>query len=213
MTDAIYIRERNLHLYKPIEVAVFGCGGTGSWTALNLALLGIKKIYLFDDDDILMHNLNRTPYKLSDVGRKKVDALKDLILERRDIEVLSIPQKINEINTAILNPPCIVFDCLDNLESSNLAWKICKLRSLVYIRIGIDGDEISLYTSERKVWKLTSENQGYTMPSWLVPPLFASCIAIYKMATDLRGTKEIYCKPIKRVIRFDAKRKKKREGD
>lgn len=42
-----------------LKVAVIGCGGTGSPTAMLLARLGIGHILLIDDDDVEKTNLNR----------------------------------------------------------------------------------------------------------------------------------------------------------
>ena len=51
MTD-IYNRQQSLNLQIPESVSVIGVGGVGSWVALNLALVGVKKLILYDPDII-----------------------------------------------------------------------------------------------------------------------------------------------------------------
>jgi len=211
---SIYERQQNLGLYTHFSAIVIGCGGTGSWVAFNLALMGISKIYLFDNDVIQEHNLNRTPYKLSQIGMNKAEALKELILERRDIEVHAIPLRLDEINQGLIDSyNSIMFDCSDNLETSKFAFQLAKQMAIPYIRIGLDGDEISVQFDCSKVWKLTSANQGYTMPSWLIPAQFVACIGLYQVLRNLHyqkgKRKEIISKPLLRCIRFDSKRKRK----
>ena len=58
---------------------VIGVGGIGSWIALDLALIGMGTIILIDSDTVELTNLNRTLFRLSDVGKYKTEALKDLI--------------------------------------------------------------------------------------------------------------------------------------
>lgn len=46
---------------------VVGLGGIGNWVALDLALVGMGTLILFDDDIVEVSNLNRTLFKLSHI--------------------------------------------------------------------------------------------------------------------------------------------------
>ncbi|MGA0164450.1 MAG: ThiF family adenylyltransferase, partial [Bdellovibrionota bacterium] len=60
-----------------------GCGGTGSNLAMLLAACGFKKFQFIDFDVVALNNFNRQHlFSLADLGRPKVDALKDRIIER-----------------------------------------------------------------------------------------------------------------------------------
>src|ERR1051325_6899332 len=77
--------------YSTDTAMVIGAGGIGSWVALDLALIGLGAIIIIDHDKVELTNLNRTLFKLSDVGRFKSEAVKDLINERRqDCIVITI---------------------------------------------------------------------------------------------------------------------------
>lgn len=56
-------------------VVMLGCGGLGSWAALSLAVAGIGRIRLVDDDTVELSNLNRQiTFNEDDIGVRKVDA-------------------------------------------------------------------------------------------------------------------------------------------
>ncbi|MCB0422886.1 MAG: ThiF family adenylyltransferase [Bdellovibrionales bacterium] len=68
---------------RKIEVLIVGCGGTGAIVTQNLLGCGIKNFHLIDYDVVQPDNFNRQyPFKHSDLGRLKTEALKDYILER-----------------------------------------------------------------------------------------------------------------------------------
>jgi tRNA A37 threonylcarbamoyladenosine dehydratase len=63
-------------------VAVFGIGGVGSYAAEALARSGLGGLVLVDDDAVCLTNINRQIMALrSTVGRPKVEAMRDRILE------------------------------------------------------------------------------------------------------------------------------------
>jgi sulfur carrier protein ThiS adenylyltransferase len=56
-------------------VAIAGCGGLGSNAAVALARAGIGRLIIADCDVVELSNLNRQYFFLSDVGKRKTDAL------------------------------------------------------------------------------------------------------------------------------------------
>jgi len=69
--------------YSSSSVAVIGCGGIGSITAILLAGAGLKSMRLVDGDVVEASNLNRQLlYSLSDVGRAKVEVTASQIRAR-----------------------------------------------------------------------------------------------------------------------------------
>ncbi len=64
------------------RVAVFGIGGVGSFAAEALARCGVGTLALFDDDAVCLTNINRQLIAVrSTVGRKKVEVMKERILD------------------------------------------------------------------------------------------------------------------------------------
>lgn len=70
----------SINLFKNARVGIAGAGGIGSNLALNLARVGVGNIHIIDFDNVELVNLNRQNFFLSDVGRLKIEALKEKIL-------------------------------------------------------------------------------------------------------------------------------------
>ena len=91
---------RQVNIFKPDEfntpVHVIGVGATGSWLALSLAKLGVKNIHVWDDDIVEEHNIPNQVYGVKDIGRYKVEALKEIIKEYSDIDIIAHQEKLIE---------------------------------------------------------------------------------------------------------------------
>jgi len=181
----IYTRQEDLLQkdFKEESALVIGLGGIGSWVALNLALLGVGTLVLVDPDTIEASNLNRTLYKLSDIGRKKTDAIKDLISERRqDTIVLAIddyfyPDMLDKYSVDY------IFDCTDTLNTRD------KLKDLnfqgIYTKSGYDGYSatISINDFESGSW---GEGGSYTtVPSFFGTPQVISALVITELLINI----------------------------
>lgn len=71
----------NIDKLKSASVAVFGCGGVGSYAVEALARAGIGSITVIDSDKVTPSNLNRQLIATTDtVGRPKVAVQKERIL-------------------------------------------------------------------------------------------------------------------------------------
>lgn len=65
---------------EPIDIIIGGAGGIGSWLALFLNRAGFNTI-IYDFDTIEGHNIGGQFFRESDVGKKKTEALSNLIEE------------------------------------------------------------------------------------------------------------------------------------
>ena len=63
------------------RVHIIGCGSVGSTIAENLIRSGVTKITLWDFDKVEAHNMVNQMFRDKDIGRPKVEALKDLLCE------------------------------------------------------------------------------------------------------------------------------------
>lgn len=71
------------------EIHVIGVGAVGSYIALTLAKLGIKKLYIWDFDTVEEHNITNQVYTYNDLGKPKTLALKShLEANNPNIEVI-----------------------------------------------------------------------------------------------------------------------------
>ena len=62
-------------------VVISGCGSVGGTMALQLARSGVGRFVLVDSDCVEIHNVCRHCCNLTDIGRYKVDAVADRILQ------------------------------------------------------------------------------------------------------------------------------------
>ena len=100
-----------------LKVTIFGAGGGGSIIALQLANLGIKNLHLVDPDKIDNSNLNRQfMFNTNDIGKFKVQAVKDFILSRHsDVKITTSFKRITNIGeaTSEIKNTDWVFCCID----------------------------------------------------------------------------------------------------
>lgn len=80
-TEMMFNKE-NMQKLKNTKVIVFGIGGVGGYVVEALARSGINNISIVDNDIVAKSNLNRQIIALnSTIGKKKVEVMKDRILD------------------------------------------------------------------------------------------------------------------------------------
>lgn len=102
-----YLNNSQLAKIGQVKIGIAGAGGLGSNCAAMLARSGFKKFKIVDFDTIDPSNLNRQFYFLSQVGRLKVEALRDNLMAinpQCEIDVVSNKINVNNINE-------MFFDC------------------------------------------------------------------------------------------------------
>ncbi len=178
--QAIYERQNLINdLEIPQTASVVGCGGTGFWTAVFLAMSGVEELILIDSDMVEVSNLNRLLLEESCVGKKKAEALKDLILSiRKQIRIEIQDIRIEKpLDCQVLRGD--VFCCTDNLKSQQIICAFCKKNELSYQRIGYDGTILNVSKTFPLSLKDTEEERGYTVtPSWVIPAVFAAAAGV-----------------------------------
>lgn len=63
------------------RISIIGCGSVGSSLAELFARCGLTNIDLYDFDNVCSHNIHNQMFRASDIGRPKVEALKDILVE------------------------------------------------------------------------------------------------------------------------------------
>ncbi len=76
---------KSLEYFDPSKVKeqihIIGCGSIGSTVAENLARMGLKNFVLWDFDVVNPHNLANQLFRAKDIGKRKVDALLDILTD------------------------------------------------------------------------------------------------------------------------------------
>lgn len=63
------------------NIHIIGCGAIGSTVAFLLAKLGLTNLILYDEDVVESKNVANQMYRDADVGKPKVEALKDILAD------------------------------------------------------------------------------------------------------------------------------------
>ncbi len=71
-------------LLKNTTVCIVGCGAVGSWIVTLLAQSGFEKFVLIDEDIVHESNLNRSLFHHNQIGKSKLDALSENLLNIND---------------------------------------------------------------------------------------------------------------------------------
>jgi len=178
--QAIYERQNLIaDLDVPQTASVIGCGGTGFWTAFLLAMSGVEELILIDTDMVEVSNLNRLPLEENAVGKKKTEALKNLILSiRKQVRIEVQDMRIEKpIDCQILRGD--IFCCTDNLKSQQIICAFCKKNDLNYQRIGYDGTILNVSKTFPLSLKEIERESGYTVtPSWVIPAVLAAAAGV-----------------------------------
>lgn len=137
------------------KVLVVGAGGLGSSTILYLSSLGIKSLGIADFDKVSLDNLPRQIlYSEEDVGRPKVNVLKDKLSKRNpDTEFRFYNERISVENVNdIIKDYDIVLDCVDNFESEFVLNDACVKANIPLLIAGVSGyqGQVMLISSKSK---------------------------------------------------------------
>lgn len=114
---------------KEKSIVIVGLGSGGSPIALELAAAGIGTLHLFDKDRLNSVNLFRHICGVSDLGRRKVDAVEDVIkdhllpttIKKHEKDIAYSPQELVEA----IQLADIAICATDNPESRALVNYIC----------------------------------------------------------------------------------------
>lgn len=140
---------RQLGFYDPNkdinpEVTIIGGGGIGSPTALMLANMGIKKIRLMDFDVVEAHNRPNQGYRKKDIGKPKVEALKEIIEEfAEDCHVTVINEEFTDQDLSGL-----VIMAVDSMKARKMIWEKVKWNPNVLLCIDgrLGGEYLEVFT-------------------------------------------------------------------
>jgi len=148
-------------------------------------MLGVEEMILVDPDILEIHNLNRLPFSLEDVGKPKVDVLASLIQKLRpDIDIYYFQEKFENVKDFIspmVMEEAVIVDAVDRVSTSNeiVRWakKVAEELGILlwYLNINYDGLRFSVRYGDAESISETfdaDDTEGYT----IVPSFVGSAV-------------------------------------
>jgi tRNA A37 threonylcarbamoyladenosine dehydratase len=97
------------------KITIIGAGAIGSFTALQLAKMGVQQIAVYDFDDVSIENMNGQFYRFKDIGTKKVKALQSLVYDFTNVMITPNEAKLDAKNLPLLSG--IVLLAVDSMDA------------------------------------------------------------------------------------------------
>lgn len=155
----LLVGDRVMELTAATKVIIFGVGGVGSWCAESLVRSGIRHLTIVDSDRVCITNINRQLMATTKtVGRVKVEALKERLLEINPMAEIVALQKIYDETTAeefCLSDYDVIIDAIDSLkDKALLIMEACKTEALFISSMGaaLKMDPLKIQVAE--FWKV-----------------------------------------------------------
>jgi sulfur carrier protein ThiS adenylyltransferase len=117
-----FLSEEQIKKIRFVKIGIAGAGGLGSNCAFNLTRTGFSNFVIVDFDNVEESNLNRQFYFHDQIGKKKVEALKEN-LERinSEINIKIFSEKIEKENVLDFFFDCdIVVEAFDKAEYKSI---------------------------------------------------------------------------------------------
>jgi molybdopterin/thiamine biosynthesis adenylyltransferase len=112
------------------SIVCFGLGTGGAYAAIELAKCGVRRFALVDPDRLSVGNVVRHPGGISQVGRYKVNVIRDAILEKNPDALVSVypvavsPENLEDIRSLIRGANLVICGT-DNRPSKLLINQLC----------------------------------------------------------------------------------------
>ena len=194
----------NPHKY-PISATVIGCGAIGSFVAVGLAKMGVRKQTLFDFDKVEIENLPVQLHTKAWMGKPKVEATKAAIIDScPETPTVATFQKWD--GQALKTD--VVVSAVDSLHVRKAIWESVKYDSAVKILVDarIGGQFVKTYAvnpSDPKDIKLydgtfpKGDMEGSELPCTQRGVLDVSMFSASILVNQIRrfvvsGEKEVY---------------------
>ena len=129
---------------KIAKIGIAGAGGIGSNVALNLVRSGVKALRIVDFDCVEPSNLNRQFFFQDQIGRPKVEALRENLQRiRPEIEVDAIVVRVDESNCKSLFGDCdLVVEAFDKAAAKKMLMEGLAGDQLIVSASGVAGGSL-----------------------------------------------------------------------
>ena len=139
---------------------ILGCGAIGSSTAIQLARMGAEVFYLYDFDKVEEPNIGVSQYTYKDIGKPKVDALKEIILDiSKFAEVTSRNSKFDGYDSDGKDIVILGFDSMaSRWEAIDIIVKLMKTKPFCLIDGRMGAEHYQQYTFKNLTMSMYKKN-------------------------------------------------------
>ena len=123
------------------SITIIGAGAIGGWTTLSLAKMGFTNITVMDFDTVDIVNLNSQLYRFKDIGKSKVEALKDIVKDFTNVDI----EVVNDKYTGATIMTDIIISAVDSMEVRKTIWDANKGMSAMVIDPRMGSETALLY--------------------------------------------------------------------
>lgn len=120
----------NMDRLTSTGITIIGAGAIGSTTAVWLGKMGACGLTIYDADIVEAHNWSNQMYRDEDIGKRKVDALREVMEQFGGHTPNAIPQRY-------VDQPLseVVISGVDSMESRKVIWKVVREKPEVKLYI------------------------------------------------------------------------------
>lgn len=126
--------------FKGQRIGIIGLGGTGSYILDQVAKTPVDEIFLFDNDEFLLHNAFRAPgaptIEILNEQQMKVDYFASIYSNMRR-GIVPYAEKITEQNIELLKGLSFVFICIDSNSARGMIISHLKKFQIPFIDVGL----------------------------------------------------------------------------
>ena len=139
---------------------ILGCCAIGSSTAIQLARMGAEVFYLYDFDKVEEPNIGVSQYTYKDIGKPKVDALKEIILDiSKFAEVTSRNSKFDGYDSDGKDIVILGFDSMaSRWEAIDIIVKLMKTKPFCLIDGRMGAEHYQQYTFKNLTMSMYKKN-------------------------------------------------------
>ena len=119
MAANTYLTPEERAALESVRVGIAGAGGLGSNCAMHLVRAGVKHLTVVDFDVVNESNLNRQFFFRDQLGRKKVEALKENLLRiEPDADIRAVDMRLDASSAREVFADCgIVVEAFDAVDA------------------------------------------------------------------------------------------------
>lgn len=120
-----------------LKILIVGAGGIGTYTCLNLALMGAGQIDIYDGDIVEPHNLNRQVLYYNAVGEKKAEILEERLgkIAKKGTKINAYPVFLESTNK--LGKYDLIMSCLDNWKYRFMLSDYAKEKNIPFVNAAV----------------------------------------------------------------------------